>query len=75
MNITADPFDQDEENVIPPALTEKEIVRWPSGEHCTDYVAAEVPVALVYNGISHPFSKGVIPESHDGLFYFAQNIF
>lgn len=46
------PFD---EAVVPPGVLTQEVTAWRSGHamHHPDWLAEEVPVALVFNGISH----------------------
>ena len=46
------PFD---ESVVPPGVLTQEVTAWRSGRamHHPDWLAEEVPVALVFNGISH----------------------
>ncbi|MBC7683344.1 MAG: formate dehydrogenase accessory sulfurtransferase FdhD, partial [Ferruginibacter sp.] len=38
---------------LPPPLVSQEVWRFPADTKETDQVAAEVPVALVFNGVSH----------------------
>ena len=42
-----------EETVLVPPSRPVQIIRWPSGKREEDHVAEEVPISLVYNGISH----------------------
>lgn len=45
--------DKDTQAVLPPAYVKLPVYRWPSGQTVEDAVADEVPVSIVYNGISH----------------------
>ena len=44
---------QEEIFSLPPVQSEIEVIKLPSWKKKSDFVAEEVPVALVYNGLSH----------------------
>lgn len=52
MHQSSDITEEEALNIAPASQVVK-IIRWPSGKTVDEHVAEEVPVSLVYNGISH----------------------